>query len=177
MRHRFKNRLVSAPTEFTAKNVATPAHFPVGTDNSRVMYMYRQNCMMMDRYANYARQLEEAYNDLYQTHLEMKRQFAVLRDYFRHPDEARLEACRTMLTKHKIVDKTVRPESFAKDRPDDYNRYKYYKLAIKGQYYYIEYLKAVLRNNNVDFKKKQSFNTLQFDNLDQLIEQVVNEKD
>jgi len=75
MRHRFKNRLVSAPTEFTAKNVAPPAHFPVGTDNSRVMYMYRQNCMMMDRYANYARQLEEAYNDLYQTHLEMKRQF------------------------------------------------------------------------------------------------------
>jgi hypothetical protein len=71
----------------------------------------------------------------------------------------------------------VRPEAFANVRPEDYNRYKCYKSAIKGQYYYNEYLKAVLRNNNVDFKKKQSFNTLEFDNLDQLIEQIVNEKD
>ena len=69
---------MSAPTEFTAKNVAPPPHFPIGTDNSRVMYMYRQNCMMMDRYANYARQLEEAYTDLYQTHLEMYRQLQSL---------------------------------------------------------------------------------------------------
>lgn len=169
--------MVSEYIGSTSQKSVPPASYPVGTDNSKVMYMYRQNCMMMDRYASYARQLEEAYNDLYQTHLEMKRQFAELRDYFRHPDEVRFEACRTMLAKHKLVDKTVRPEAFANARPEDYNRYKCYKSVIKGLYYYNEYLKAVLRNNNVDFKKKQSFNTLEFDNLDQLIEQIVNEKD
>ena len=51
-----------------------------------------------------------------------------------------------------------------------------YKTAIKGQFYYIHYLKTVLHLNRVRYKKKLSFNTLEFDNIDSLIDEAVNEK-
>jgi len=53
--------------------------------------------------------------------------------------------------------------------------YSDYKTAIRGQYYYIHYLKTVLHLNRVDYKKKLSFNTLEFDNIDKLIDEAVNE--
>ena len=45
--------MVSEYIGSTAQKSDSPPRYPVGTDNSKVMYMYRQNCMMMDRYASY----------------------------------------------------------------------------------------------------------------------------
>ena len=57
-------------------------------------------------------------------------------------------------------------------RPDLYYGYK---TAIRGQYYYIHYLKTMLRLNNVNYKKKLSFNTVQSNIVDALINEAVND--
>ena len=176
MRPRFKIK-VKAESVFTVKP-NSPDVVAEGSDSSRqIINMYRQNCEMMDRYANYTQQLEESYSELYQAHLAMKKQFGVLKDYFKHPDDLRLKECEVMLERQKLIEKVVKPEHFFNARPEDNKRFKTYKSAIKGQYYYIAYLKAVLHNNGIEYKKKQSFNTLEFANLDELIESIVNEKE
>ena len=43
------------------------------------------------------------------------------------------------------------------NRPEEVRRFKTFKTAIKGQYYYIAYLKAMLHNNKIDYKKKNDF--------------------
>ena len=176
MRPRFKIK-IKAENVWTGRT-NPPGIVAEGSDSSRhIINMYRQNCEMMDRYANYTQQLEESYSELYQAHLAMKKQFGVLKDYFKHPDNLRFKECEVMLEKQKLIEKIIKPEHFFNVRPEENKRFKSYKSAIKGQYYYIAYLKAVLHNNGIEYKKKQSFNTLEFADLDELIERVVNEKD
>ena len=52
-----------------------------------------------------------------------------------------------------------------------------YSLAKVQQYYYIAYLKAMLHNNKIDYKKKNDFNSMEYAEMDAFIEQIVSEKD
>ena len=63
------------------------------------------------------------------------------------------------------------------NRPEEVRRFKTFKTAIKGQYYYIAYLKAMLHNNKIDYKKKNDFNSMEYAEMDAFIEQIVSEKD
>ena len=52
---------------------------------------------VMDQYADYTKRLETKYTDLYQAHAEMKKQFGMMRDYFKHPSFIQFKRCLNML--------------------------------------------------------------------------------
>ena len=113
-----------------------------------------QNCKLMDQYADYTEKLETKYTDLYMAHAEMKKQFGMMRDYFKHPSFLQFKRCTNMLETLMPAERVTKPEGIMNNRPEEVRRFKTFKTAIKGQYYYIAYLKAMLHNNKIDYKKK-----------------------
>ena len=132
---------------------------------------------VMDQYADYTKRLETKYTDLYQAHAEMKKQFGMMRDYFKHPSFIQFKRCLNMLETLMPAERVTKPEGIMNNRPEEVRRFKTFKTAIKGQYYYIAYLKAMLQNNKIDYKKKNDFNSMEYAEMDVFIEQIVSEKD
>lgn len=177
MRQRFKSKVQPVFYESALEKVGPPGTVPVVMDNSQIINMYRQNCKLMDRYSDYAHQLEEKYTELYLAHLEMKKQYGVMKDFFKHPNSAQLKECEIMLEKQKLIEKISKPKHIFNLSPEEDRLFKSYKSAIRGQYYYIAYLKAVLHNHNVEYKKKPSFNTVELTEIDDLIQKIISEKE
>ena len=90
----------------------------------------------------------------------MKKQFGMMRDYFKHPSFLQFKRCTNMLETLMPAERVTKPEGIMNNRPEEVRRFKTFKTAIKGQYYYIAYLKAMLHNNKIDYKKKNDFLTL-----------------
>ena len=174
MRPRLKKLVASE--RYTPPQVNPPAKITVGAESPHLAKMYVQNCKMLDQYANYTHHLENKYLDLYESHMELKKQFGMMRDFFKHPSDMQFKRCEIML-EHRINAEKAGKLGSPINNPVEIKRYKTFKTAIKGQYYYIAYLKAVLHNNRIEYKKKQQFNTIEFADLDAFIEQIVNEKD
>lgn len=174
MRPRLKKLVASE--RYTPPQIEPPAKITVGLGSNHLAKMYAQNCKMLDQYANYTHHLENKYLDLYESHMEMKKHFGMMRDFFKHPSDMQFKRCEIMLEHRINAEKVAKPESLM-NRPEEIKRFKTFKTAIKGQYYYIAYLKAVLHNNRIEYKKKQQFNSVEFADMDAFIEQIVNEKD
>ena len=177
MRPRFKRLVSAAYYGPKPQELSPPTTITVGAGSNEIVKMYVQNCKMMNQYADYTEQLENKYADLYLAHSEMKKQFGMMRDFFKHPSDYQFKRCEIMLENRIPVEKVTKPEGLMANRPEDKRRFKTFKEAIKGQYYYIAYLKAVLHNHRVDYKKKQQFNSMEYADMDAFIEQIVNEKD
>ena len=154
-----------------------PATNPAWLRGNELARKYVQNSKLMDQYADYAKKLESKYTDLYLAHVEMKKQFGMMRDYFKHPSFLQFKRCAIMLESRIPVEMVTKPEGIMNNRPDEIRRFKTFKTAIKGQYYYIAYLKAMLHNNRIEYKKKSDFNSMEYAEMDTFIEQIVNEKD
>ena len=178
MRQRFKK--VAEAVYFGPKPepvAPLPATIPVSMQGNELAKKYVQNCKLMDQYADYTEKLETKYTDLYMAHAEMKKQFGMMRDYFKHPSFLQFKRCTNMLETLMPAERVTKPEGIMNNRPEEVRRFKTFKTAIKGQYYYIAYLKAMLHNNKIDYKKKNDFNSMEYAEMDALIEQIVSEKD
>lgn len=114
----------------------------------RFIESYRRNCVQMEKLSDYTKNLEAAYRHLQSENKKLKLENELLDDRIRLLNDA----CVT-----------------------ESDLYYGYKTAIRGQYYYIHYLKTMLRLNNVNYKKKLSFNTVQSNIVDALINEAVND--
>ena len=178
MRQRFKK--VTEAVYFGPKPepvTPLPAKVPVWVQGNELAKKYVQNSKLMDQYAEYAQKLETKYTDLYLAHTDLKKQFGMMRDYFKHPSFLQFKRCAIMLESKTPTERVTKPEGIMNNRPEEVRRLKTFKTAIKGQYYYIAYLKAMLHNNNIEYKKKNDFNSMEYADMDRFIEQIVNEKD
>lgn len=138
---------------------------------------YRRTNMQMEMLSDYTKSLEDAFRRLQSENHELKKQRAFISDYMVHINESGARECELRIENRQLKSKLNKQNQFINGfAPNRGSVYKEYKTAIRGQYYYIHYLKTVLHLNHVTYKKKLSFNTLEFDNIDDLINEVVNEK-
>lgn len=143
----------------------------------RFIESYRRTNMQLEMLSDYTKSLEEAFHRLQNENHELKEECDFIKDYMYHINEDGARACELKIENRQLKSKLTKQAQFIKDfAPNGGSVYRDYKTAIRGQYYYIHYLKTVLHLNRVAYKKKLSFNTLECDNIDDLIKAVVNEK-
>jgi hypothetical protein len=142
----------------------------------RFIESYRRSNMQMEMLSDYTKSLEQAFQHLLQENHDLKKKNALIRDYMKHLNETGDKEFELKLENRQLKTALNRSNQLLKSAGiTSEGLYSDYKTAIRGQYYYIHYLKTVLHLNRVDYKKKQSFNTLEFDNIDKLIDEAVNE--
>ena len=143
----------------------------------RFIESYRRNCMQTEMLSDYTKSLEDAYRHLQEKYNDLKKQNALICDYMKHINETGAKEFELKLENRQLKTELNRCNQLIKDAGiTGDGLYMDYKTAIKGQFYYIHYLKTVLHLNRVRYKKKLSFNTVEFDNIDSLIDEAVNEK-
>ena len=130
----------------------------------------------MEMLSDYTKSLEQAFQHLLQENQDLKKKNALIRDYMKHLNETGDKEFELKLENRQLKTALNRSNQLLKSAGiTSEGLYSDYKTAIRGQYYYIHYLKTVLHLNRVDYKKKLSFNTLEFDNIDNLIDEAINE--
>lgn len=142
----------------------------------RFIESYRRNCMQMEMLSDYTKSLEDAYRRLQQENQQLKKDSDRLRSYMMHINEAGAREFELKLENRQLKTELNRRNQLLNAAGVTASGlYSDYKTAIRGQYYYIHYLKTLLHLHNVFYKKKLSFNTLEFDNIDELINEAVND--
>lgn len=159
------------------RKIIPPYEVPREVWLKRLIESYRRTSMQIEMLSDYTKSLEEAFRKLLNENQELKKERDFINDYMVHINESGARECELRIENRQLKTKLNQQNQFIKGfAPNKGSVYKDYKTAIRGQYYYIHYLKTVLHLNKVVYKKKLSFNTLEFDNIDDLINEVVNEK-
>ena len=159
------------------RKIIPPYEVPREVWLKHLIESYRRTSEQIEMLSDYTKSLEESFRQLLNENQELKKRYNFINEYMVHINESGASEFELRFENRQLKIKINKLEQFIKGfAPDKGRIYKDYKTAIRGQYYYIHYLKTVLHLNKVDYKKKLSFNTLEFDNIDDLINEVVNEK-
>ena len=142
----------------------------------RFIESYRRNCSQLEMLTDYTKSLEAAYYQLQQENDELKADNVRLNTYVQVINEPEFGEFELKLKNRQLRTELKRRNKLLKAAGiTSSGLYADYKTAIRGQYYYIHYLKNLLHLHSVNYKKKLSFNTLEFDNIDDLINEAVND--
>ena len=142
----------------------------------RFIESYRRNCSQLEMLTDYTKSLEDAFRQLLQENDELKADNDRLNTYVQVVNEPEFGEFELKLKNRQLKTELNRCNKLLKEAGiTSSGLYADYKTAIRGQYYYIHYLKSLLHLHSVNYKKKLSFNTLEFDNIDDLINEAVND--
>ena len=156
------------------RKIVPPDEIPREVWLKRFIESYRRNCMQTEMLSDYTKSLEDAYRRLQREYDDLKKHNALISDYMTHLNETGAKEFELKLENRQLKTELNRCNKLIKDAGiTGDGLYMDYKTAIRGQFYYIHYLKSLLHLHNVNYKKKLSFNTLEFDNIDELINEAV----
>ena len=173
----FRHKQPVCNTPEPPRKITPPFEVPREVWLKHFIQSYRRSSMQMEMLSDYTKNLEDAYHLLQQENQNLKDRYDFIHGYMKHINEAGARECELQIENRQLRTKLNKQTKYIKDFiANKQGLYKDYKTAIRGQYYYIHYLKKVLHLNHVDYKKKVSFNTLDFDNIDTLINEAVSEK-
>lgn len=157
--------------------IIPPKEVPREVWLKRFIESYRRTSMQMEMLSDYTKSLESAYRHLQDENRNLRQQCDFIKDYMYHINDVGAHECELRIENRQLKSKlNKQSQLLERFTSNGGGIFKEYKTAIRGQFYYLHYLKTVLHLNHVVYKKKLSFNTLEFDNIDDLINEAVNEK-